>query len=296
MPPSKPADVLITGATGALGPRVVGAFLAAGHNVRALSLDTPETGYLPDSVDARIGDVTDKRAVASALQGIETVIHMAALLHIVDPPPHLRERYEQVNVGGTATLVEQAVMAGVRRIVLFSTIAVYGSAAKGQVLDEGTPPSPETLYARSKLDAERLVLAAIGSDGQPLGTVLRMAAIYGSRVKGNYRRLVGSLARGRFVPIGAGINRRALVYDRDAAQAAVLAGHHPAAAGEIFNVTDGHFHTLSEIIASICQALGRRPPRFSAPVGPTRIVAGVLEDAARLLGRQSPVKRAMVDK
>lgn len=72
------------------------------------------------------------------------------------------------------------------------------------------------------------------------------------------------------ISIGGGLNRRTLVYDKDVGRAAVLAVSHPAAAGRVFNVTDGEFHTLSEIIESICSALGRKPPSFSLFVVPIR--------------------------
>jgi nucleoside-diphosphate-sugar epimerase len=102
-----------------------------------------------------------------------------------------------------------------------------------------------------------------------LGTVLRLGAVYGSRIKGNYERLTRALAgnlglgnlgtRSRsfdklrmsglfghvpklpFIPIGNGLNRRTLVYDKDVGRAAALAVSHPAAAGRVFNVTDGGF-------------------------------------------------------
>ena len=61
-------------------------------------------------------------------------------------------------------------------------------------------------------------------------------------------------------------------------------------------MSDGHFHTLEEIIVSICQALGRTPPRLSLPVGTVRLAAGVLEDAGRMIGFKSPVGRATIDK
>ena len=76
----------------------------------------------------------------------------------------------------------------------------------------------------------------------------------------------------------------------------MLAVQHPAAAGKIYNVTDGCFHTLNEIITVICEALGRRPPRFSIPVGPVRITAGIIEDIMRLIGRHTPISRATIDK
>jgi UDP-glucose 4-epimerase len=136
----------------------------------------------------------------------------------------------------------------------------------------------------------------MGADGQPLGTVLRLGAVYGSRIKGNYERLTHALARNRFIPIGSGLNRRTRVYDRDVGRAAVLAVSHPAAAGRVFNVTDGGFHPLNEIIESICSALGRKPPRFSLPVGPMRMVAGLIEKGANTFGIKSPVTRETVDK
>lgn len=81
------------------------------------------------------------------------------------------------------------------------------------------PPQPDTLYGATKLAAEALVLAAQRHDGVALGVVLRLAAVYGARVKGNYQRLLDAVARGCFVPLGHGGNRRTLVYDRDVAAA-----------------------------------------------------------------------------
>ena len=66
---------------------------------------------------------------------------------------------------------------------------------------------------------------------------------------------------------------------------------HPNAAGKIYNVSDGQFHTLKEIIAAICQALGRKPPRFSVPVVTARFMAGLMDDTLRLVGRTSPIGR-----
>ncbi|MEI6610734.1 MAG: UDP-glucose 4-epimerase, partial [Deltaproteobacteria bacterium] len=114
--------------------------------------------------------------------------------------------------------------------------------------------------------------------------------------KGNYERLTHALARHRFIPIGNGLNRRTLVYDKDIGYAAVLAVSHPAAAGRVFNVTDGGYHTLNKIIESICFALGRKSSRFSLPVGPIRIVAGLIEKGANTIGIKVPVTRETIDK
>lgn len=291
-----PSDlILVTGATGAVGPQVVSALREAGHPVRTLSLDPPPKEMGSDAGETRIGDVTNPADVEPAMRGVGAVVHLAALLHIVNPTPDLQQRYEKVNVGGTAVVVDAAARAGARRILLFSTIAVYGDS-RGRILDEDSPPAPKTFYERTKWDAERLVLGARNSDGLPIGTVLRLAAVYGPRVKGNYRQLLNALNGGYFVPIGSGRNRRTLVHDRDVARAAVLALDHPRAAGKLFNVSDGEFHTLQEIIAVMCGALGRKAPRFSLPVRPVRFAAGILESVARWGRVRSPVVRATIDK
>jgi nucleoside-diphosphate-sugar epimerase len=287
--------ILVTGATGAIGQRVIDALYHAGYQIRTLSVDAPASGKLPQCVEVLIGDVTDHAAVRSAMHGMYAVVHLAALLHIVNPSPELREKYERINVGGTARVIEAAIDADVRRVILFSTIAVHGQA-RGQVLHEQSPTRPETYYARTKLAAEQIVLNAKRKDDQPLGTVLRLGAVYGSRIKGNYERLTHALARHRFIPIGNGLNRRTLVYDKDVGRATVLAVSHPAAAGRVFNVTDGEFHTLNEIIESICSALGRKPPRLSLPFWMVRSAAAVIDSGFRMLGRNAPVTMAMIDK
>ena len=114
--------------------------------------------------------------------------------------------------------------------------------------------------------------------------MLRLAAVYGPHMKGNYPRLVRAIARGRFLRIGDGANRRTLIHEKDAARAALLAAEHPEAGGNIFNVTDGAVHTLNEILAAIAAASGRRVPRWSVPAGLARAGLGIWETVAQPFG------------
>jgi len=287
--------VLITGATGAIGPCVVAELCKAGYAIRALSLDMPPHGVFPKEVEVCTGDITDPATVSTSMQGVQTVVHMAALLHNLHCQPELHEKYERINVGGTANIIKSATLAHVERVVFFSTIAVYG-ASGGSILTEKSQARPDTVYAKTKLAAEQIVLSAKRWDGLPLGTVLRLGAVYGPGVKGNYQRLLIALAREKFISIGDGRNRRTLIYDKDAARAAVLAMQHPLAAGRLYNVSDGQFHSISDIIQTISLALGRKPPKFSLPAAPIRFAAGLIEDIAKLFGRRMTVGRATIDK
>jgi len=286
---------LVTGATGAVGPALVSMLVTLGHEVTTFSSEKPTANLFPSGVRVLEGDIGDSYALRTAMRGVDCVLHLAALLHVLSPHGEMAAEFERVNVQGTGRTVEAAIEAGVRRLVFFSTIAVYGDGRSGVVTEECVA-RPDSYYAETKLAAEKIVLQATRHDGSPLGTVLRLGAVYGSRIKGNYERLVRALARGRFIPIGVGTTRRSILYDRDAAAAAVLAMEHPAAAGRVFNVTDGQSHELRGIIGAICEALGRRPPRWSVPVGPVRAAVALVEGFFKRIGRRPPITRALIDK
>lgn len=286
--------VLITGATGALGPAVLTAFDGAGWHVRTLSRRTPVPGTPAEKFPHFTADTGDELALADAMRGASVVVHMAALLHGEDPDPALEAEYRRVNVEGTRCVMNVARETGVRRVVFTSSICVYGT--QNGFVDEKTRPNPDSMYARSKSEAEEIVLSARSAEGLPLGVVLRLGAIFGPTIKGNYARLVKSLARHRFVPVGQGLNRRTLVFEEDAARAIVIAATHPKAAGRVYNVTDGEYHTVAEITKAIADAFGRPIPRWAVPLPLARVAVAVLESGSRAFGRRPPVSRRALEK
>ena len=281
--------VLITGATGALGPAVLRTFDGAGWNVRTLSRRTPAPGTAAEKFPHFTADTADDLALADAMRGANAVVHMAALLHIEDPDPALEAEFRRVNVEGTRCVMNVARQTGVRRVVFTSSICVYGT--QSGFVDEETRPNLDSVYARTKSEAEEVVLSACSGEGLPIGVVLRLGAVIGPTIKGNYARLVESLARNRFVPVGRGLNRRTLVFEEDAARAICLAASHRSAAGRRFNVTDGSVHSVSAITESICRALGRRPPRCSLPTEVGLAVVLAVELLSQAFRRRPPVSR-----
>ena len=292
--PSPGRTVLITGATGALGPAVIRAFRADRWRIRTLSRTPPSPRTLAAAHQHVPGDIEDFPALRRAMAGADAVVHMAALLHVFDRTSSLSAEYRRVNVQGTSAVMAAARECSVPQVVALSSIAVYGPQA--HTADEDTVPAPDSPYGVTKLAAEEEALRAVSADGSPLAVVLRLAAVYGPSVKGNYERLVRALARRRFVQVGDGNNARTLVFEDDAAQAILLAASRPDAKSGTFNVTDGGIHTVREIVQAISEALGRRPPRLSVPAGLAFGAASALERAFKIAGRTSPVTKATLDK
>lgn len=290
-----PRHVLVTGATGAVGPCIVKLLHDAGMRIRTFSRNMPPPGFFPNSIDVRTGDIVNAAAIKAAMKGIDAVLHLAGLLHIVNPSPALKAQYEQINVVGTDNVVEKARQEGVNHVVFFSTIAIYGPS-NGLLLTEESPVHADSYYAQSKYDAEKIVLAAKNGTGAHFGTVLRLSAVYGARVKGNYHRLLMALAHGRFVPIGNGENRRTLVYEEDVAQASLLILQHPESGGNVYNITDGQFHSMNNIIETICNTLGRKPPFLRLPIKPVYNMARIIENASRICRLHPPISRATIEK
>jgi nucleoside-diphosphate-sugar epimerase len=289
------ASVLVTGATGAVGPALVGQLLKERHTVRILSRRPFDPSILPHGVDIHTGDITDPVAVARAAAGCEIVFHLAAKLHVNDPGSEQEAEYHHINVDGTAAIIEAGAAARVERIIFFSTIAVYGAGSSTDgALSESAAPNPRSLYSRTKLAAEGLVLSASRSGG-PRGVVLRLAAVYGPNLRGNYRSLIRAMRAG-FVPqVGRGDNRRTLVFDEDVARAAILAAYHPNAVNSVFNVTDGSVHTVNDIVCAISAALRARPFVIRIPPAFARLVASVGDRTLRAAGKKSAL-RSMVEK
>ena len=270
---------MVTGGTGAVGAHLARRLLERGERVRVVARRPPALAKVLPGAEFAVGDVTRPESLDLALDGAGIVFHLAALLHHPNPEPALQAEYQRVNVEGTAIVARATARAGAR-FVHFSTISVYGPTGE-EWLEEASPLRGDGLYALSKRRAEE---AAFGHC--PSAVVLRVATVYGRRIKGNYHRLVRAIRSGVFVPIGPGTNVRTLIHEDDLAEAAWLVSRHPDSQGQTFNVTDGAVHSVREIIASISSALGRRPPRLHLPVLPILQIAPLVDRLLAVSGRR----------
>lgn len=286
----------VTGATGMIGPGLVNQLLAAGWNIRILVRRPFDRTLFAGQVERIAGDITDLDSLRYAMEGVDVVFNLAAKLHINDPSPDQSQEYRQVNVDGAMNLAMAAVDASVKRMVHFSSISVYGPSLGLDPFTETSPLNPQSFYAETKIQSEEGILKIFNGNPRSSAVVMRLAAVYGPRLQGNYRTLVKALQRGLFWPVGRGQNRRTMIYIDDLVRAAILAAEHPGAADAIFNVTDGGIHTLNEVMTAIARALGKKPPRLHLPRRPVQMIATLADSFTGTLRLPAPRLRHIVDK
>ncbi len=283
--------VLVTGATGFIGPALVEALVRRGHQVRvALRRDTAPLPGIEYTMTGTLGPATDWRP---ALIGVSAVVHLAARAHVMnsermDGPDGALARFRAVNAAGTRQLAEAAAAAGVRRFVLLSSAKAMAEASPpGRALSEADEARPLDAYGISKREGE-IALAEVAAASAMAAVIVRAPLVYGPGVKGNFLRLLRLVDRRLPLPFGAVANRRSLIARANLASALTLCLEHEAAAGRIFLVADEEDLSTPELIRRLGRALGRTP--FLLPAAP-----GLLRGAARLFGRAAEIARLTGD-
>lgn len=300
--------ILITGGAGFIGSHLAYELLQQGYRVRVLDNLLPQVhgqdqrppAYLPPEVELMVGDVRDPEAIERALRGVDAVYHLAAMVGVGQSMYEIA-RYTDVNNLGTATLLQALIERPVERLIVASSMSIYGeglyqapdgSVAVGQERpleqlkarewevknDAGemlTPmPTPEwktpslaSVYALSKYDQERLCLITGRAYGLPT-VALRFFNVFGPhQALSNPYTGVLAIFASRYLngnpPLinEDGYQQRDFVHVSDVARACRLALEVSEAAGQVFNVGSGNPYTIRDIATRMAEALGRKHPQ-----------------------------------
>jgi dihydroflavonol-4-reductase len=281
--------VALTGATGYTGGRLLSVLLGRGDDVRALARPSSKRPPLAAEPAWIEGDLGDEAALARLVEGTEAVIHVAAVYRTAGHPDAY---YREVNVDGTARLLEAAARAGVRRFVHTSTVGVHGDV-EGPPADESSPLAPGDVYQATKAEAEAIALDFHRRRGLPV-TVVRPGAIYGP---GETRllKLFRAIARGRYALVGSGRAFYHPVYIDDLVAGYLLALERPEAVGEAFIIAGPRYVTQKELAETIAHATGGHILPFHVPAAPVRWLAALCEAVCVPLGLEPPLHRRRVD-
>ncbi len=259
--------VLVLGGGGFIGRPLAARLAARGERVIA-TVRQPTT--LGPGIEARVTGTLGPATDWAALIGeAGAVVHLASRAHA---PPERGTAWIEAEAATAAALAQAAKRAGVARIVLMSSIKVQGEAS-ARPFRADDRPAPADPYGRAKLAIEEALRAA----GVPL-VVLRPPLVYGPGVKGNFRALLGLVARGVPLPLASIVNRRSLVFLDTLLDLVELALSHERAPGQTFLVRDGQDVSTPALIRLIAAGLGRPAHLLPCPLA-------LLRAAARLAGR-----------
>jgi nucleoside-diphosphate-sugar epimerase len=255
--------VLVTGATGFIGSAIVARIASdqfVDHRITGLAR-TVDTGRVDAKLQLLPGDITclgDMERL-EAHGPFDAVIHSAGLAHqfgdISDAD------FEKTNVQGTRNVANLAQRVRAQHFILISSTAVYG--IQDGMLDENSECRAGTAYAKSKLDAELICREVCERDNIPL-TILRLAPVVGEKALGNVPRLISAIGSGRFIWIGKGRNRKALIYVGDVAEACRKLLKQKRGRTEIFNLAAEPIE-MTKLVNTISATLGKRVPRIRIP-------------------------------
>ena len=296
--------ILITGGAGFIGSHLADELLNKGYSVRALdnlseqvhgsSASRPD--YLNPQVELQIGDVRDKNAVKKALKDVDAVFHLAAMVGVGQSMYQIKD-YTEVNNVGTAVLMEALMENPVEKLVVASSMSIYGEGLykdaegrsqmecerklsdlkkgkwemfgeNGEILQpvptpEYKKPNLSSVYALSKYDQERLSLITGKAYNFP-ATALRFFNVYGTRqaLSNPYTGVLAIFASRLLndnppMIFEDGKQQRDFIHVKDVARACRLAMETPEADGEVFNIGSGNHYSIELIANKLAEVMGK---------------------------------------
>jgi nucleoside-diphosphate-sugar epimerase len=229
-----------------------------------------------------IGKTTDW---SSALQNVDVVVHLAARVHVMNEVAvDVLAEFRKVNVEGTLNLANQAAKASVKRFVFVSSIKVNGEHTLADcpftANDDANPQDP---YGISKHEAEQGLFLIAQQTGMEV-VIIRPPLVYGAGVKANFASMMCIVKRGIPLPLGVIHNKRSFVYIGNLVSLIVRCMDHPAAANQVFLVSDGCDLSTTELLQKCAVALGVKARLLPVP-------QKLLAFSLALLGKRAVAQR-----
>ena len=246
--------ILVTGGAGFIGSHIVEHYQDKAEEIRVL--DNLRTGYLKNLDGLKHtfieGSICDRELVRQAVQGVDYIFHMAALVSVPESMSKISECID-INVNGLLNVLEEASAAGVKKIVLASSAAIYGDNPTVPKL-ETMYPEPKSPYAITKLDGE-YYLNMFRAEGKVNTAAVRFFNVFGPRQD----------PKGDDITVyGDGTQTRDFIYVKDIVGALTFVAEHPEVTG-VFNAGYGGQITIEELAQNIIKAAGSSSKVLHAP-------------------------------
>jgi UDP-glucose 4-epimerase len=258
--------VLVTGASGFIGKRLVNALAKEGWKVRAAARNLSAL-LAPTSIErAALPDLARPADWSKLLDGVTHAVHLAGIAHAPGSLPDAL--YTRINAEAAGELA-LAALGRIERLVFISSVRAQAGLSADHTITEKDPPQPTDAYGRAKLEGERLIAASGISF-----TVLRPAVVYGKGVKGNIASLATLAKTPMPLPFAGLDNRRSLLALENFVSAISLALLSEQAANETFLVADAEPISVADLVAAMREGLRRPPHLVKVPLGGVKRLMG----------------------
>ncbi len=280
------SKILITGGAGFIARYFVEKF--PGDEV--LLFDIREPDY---SSHARYikGDIRNADDVNNAMQGVDLVIHLAAMHHdfgIAD------EEYFDTNSRGAEIIADAAAKNGVKKIINFSSVAVYGNQGNPGPTSEETPPSPQSPYGKSKLEAED-IFTKMAEKTEARLVIVRSTVVFGAWNLANVLNLIKAIDKGVYMHVGKGDNIKSIAYVENIVAASLFALNLEHKGICLFNYVDSPAMTSREIANLQASLLGKKI-RISVPLPIALLLAMPFDALIKITGKNLSISSGRVKK
>ena len=283
---------LITGATGFIGPHLVKKLISQGHVCRCLVRESSDTASFQDlGAELAFGDITQPATLEGIADGMDRVLHLATLGHMSNYTV-TESMFEAINVLGAINVMQEALRAGVERIVHCSTVAAMG-ICREKPATEKSRCNPHHPYGRSKLKAEHKILDMIANDSLP-ALIVRFSMVYGPGDPRDILKLTRLAKKGLFPKIGSRPKLTPLIHVDDAVNGLLLAAD-KGRIGDIYLLTNRSSLPFDEIRKVLQGALGVKRMPLYIPEWAALSIAGVAEKVFPIIGKIPPVSRKNIE-
>ncbi|OLQ76090.1 hypothetical protein BIT28_18915 [Photobacterium proteolyticum] len=275
--------VLVTGANGFIGQRVISYLNGKCHIRASLRKDNAVFDHVLDGIDfdtVTIGNLSGQTNWSHALSDVDVIIHLAGRAHITnDTAESPIDEFRKVNRDASLCLLKQAAQYKVSRLVFVSSIGVNGNTTEGSPFCEESVPNPVADYALSKLEAEQLLVEEASRLGIEL-TIVRPPLVYGPSAPGNLDKLIKLVKLSPILPFGLVNNRKSFISIDNLADFLVTCAFHPKAANELFLIADDQVISTKDLTRLLAKSAKRSLVNIPVPLS-------LLKLTARMFGKGS---------
>jgi len=282
--------ILVIGSAGFIGQFLVSKLAAAKYEVVGLDVN-PHPAEMKDICTCLSGDLGSYQDVTNAAQGADMVITLAAKHHDFGVS---REEFFEVNEAGTQTLLDAVQALGIKKLIFYSTVAVYGS--REEPSSEKMEPRPDSDYGESKHAGEKLIYRWCDVDKSRTAIIIRPTVIFGPKNYANVYNLIDQIYRKRFVFVGKGNNIKSVAYVENLVDATFFLMELMTSGVHIFNYSDEPQMTIKQIVDTIAGFLPHGVPRKKLPLWIATSFGGVFDFMGKITGHNYTITAARMKK